>query len=106
MTTRRELLSRAAGAAGLAFTACGVHRAAFAQAAGTQAAAPHRRREVVVSGKRVRTIDVHAHCHIPEALALAGKKVQFPALVMAPKRIELMDEQGIDIEALSINPNF
>jgi aminocarboxymuconate-semialdehyde decarboxylase len=102
MTTRRWLLSRAAGAAaGVAFTGCGVHSAAFAQTP-----QPHRRREVVVSGKRVRTVDVHAHCHIPEALALIGKKVQFPALVMAPKRIELMDEQGIDIEALSINPNF
>jgi aminocarboxymuconate-semialdehyde decarboxylase len=102
MTTRRGLLSRAAGAAaGLAFTGCGVHRAAFAQTP-----QPHRRREVVVSGKRVRTVDVHAHCHIPEALALVGKKVQFPGLVMAPARIALMDEQGIDIEALSINPNF
>jgi aminocarboxymuconate-semialdehyde decarboxylase len=102
MTTRRDFLSRAAGAAaGFAFTACGVHGAALAQSA-----APHRRREVLVSGKRVRTIDVHAHCHIPEALALIGKKVQFPGLVMAPQRITLMDEQGIDIEALSINPNF
>jgi aminocarboxymuconate-semialdehyde decarboxylase len=49
---------------------------------------------------------VHAHCHIPEALALIGKKVSVPGLVVGPERIAAMDEQGIDIEALSINPNF
>jgi len=27
-----------------------------------------RRREVVVNGKRVKTVDVHAHCAVPEAL--------------------------------------
>ena len=49
---------------GLTFTHCAV----------TAAAAGHghdhahaRRREVVVSGKRVKTIDVHAHCIVPEA---------------------------------------
>lgn len=30
------------------------------------------RREVVVSGKRVKTIDVHAHCIVPEAAKLMG----------------------------------
>ena len=47
---------------------------------------------------------MHAHCHIPEALALMDKKVEFPALVVGPERVKAMDEQGIDIEALSINP--
>jgi aminocarboxymuconate-semialdehyde decarboxylase len=70
------------------------------------AQAPQRRREVVVNGKRVRTVDVHAHCHVPEANALMGLKVQPPSLVISPERIEAMDEQGIDIEALSINLVF
>src|SRR5216683_3953770 len=102
MTTRREMLGGIAGAmAGGAFTGCGLGRAAWAQGA-----APARRREVVVSGKRVKTIDVHAHCHIPEALTLMGQQVRFPLLVVGEQRIKAMDEQGIDIEALSINPNF
>src|SRR6202047_2070024 len=100
MTTRRQLLGRAAGMmASLGFTGCGLMHAASAQA-------PARRREVVVNGKRVKTVDIHAHCHIPEALALMGQTVRYPALVVTPDRIKMMDEQGIDIEALSINPNF
>jgi aminocarboxymuconate-semialdehyde decarboxylase len=67
---------------------------------------PQRRREVVVNGRRVRTVDLHAHCHVPEANALMGLKVQTPALVVSPERIKVMDEQGIDIEALSLNPIF
>ncbi|HEX3538740.1 MAG TPA: amidohydrolase family protein [Stellaceae bacterium] len=99
-TSRRELLGRGAGAvAGLAFTGCGMRMAA------AQGAAP-RRREVAIGGKRIRTVDLHAHCHIPEANALLGYKQNFPALYIGPDRIKVMDEQGIDIEALSINPNF
>ena len=33
-------------------------------------------------------------------------KVQPPSLVVSPERIGAMDEQGIDIEALSVNPIF
>ena len=33
------------------------------------------RREVVVNGRRVKTVDVHAHCAVPEAMALHGQKV-------------------------------
>jgi len=100
MSNRREMLCQAAGAlTGLASLGCGLASPAFAQA-------PQRRREVVVSGKRVRTVDVHAHCHVPEANALMGLKVQLQSLVVSPERIKAMDEQGIDIEALSINPIF
>jgi len=65
-----------------------------------------RRREVVVSGRRVKTVDVHAHCAVPEAMALMGMQVAPPTLLMAraADRIRAMDEQGIDVEALSINP--
>ena len=94
MANRREMLGHAAGAV-LAFIGCGLSPAS-AQA--------RRRREVVVNGKRVRTVDVHAHCHVPEANALMGLKVQQQSLVVSPERIKVMDEQGIDIEALSINP--
>jgi aminocarboxymuconate-semialdehyde decarboxylase len=72
------------------------------------AVASGRRREVVVGGRRVKTIDVHAHCVIPEAYALLGLKVQDhrgPGIdEVGPRRIREMDAQGIDMEALSINP--
>lgn len=89
--------------ASIVFTGCSVTDAAprHTQAGG-------RRRQVVVNGRRVKTIDVHAHCLVPEACALVGQKVeahQFPDLdEVGPKRIGEMDRQGIDVEALSINP--
>ncbi len=101
MTTRRELLGGAAGAlAGAVFVGCDLMPShVHAQPAG----AP-RGREVVVKGRRVKTVDIHAHCAFPEAMAMMGRTVKPASLVMAPERIRAMDEQGIDIEALSINP--
>src|SRR6267378_3859845 len=100
-TSRRELLGRTAGAiAGLAFVGCEMMGGAVAQAPASQ------RREVVVNGRRVRTIDVHAHCQVPEAMALMGLKVPLQSLVVSEDRIRTMDEQGIDMEALSLNPIF
>ena len=67
-----------------------------------------RRREVKVGGRRVKVIDVHAHCVIPEAYALLGLKVddhRGPGIdEVGQRRISEMDAQGIDMEALSINP--
>ena len=70
--------------------------------------AKSRRRTVIVKGRRVTTVDVHAHCAVPQAMALMGRKVETDALLMASTtletRLRAMDAQGIDIEALSINP--
>ena len=84
-------------AAGVAFVGC------------SQASAgPRRRRSVVVNGRRVKTVDVHAHCAVPRAMALMDRKLETQALLMAETplhdRLRAMDEQGIDVEALSINP--
>jgi aminocarboxymuconate-semialdehyde decarboxylase len=102
--TRRDFIEEVA-VAGIAFVACGM------QGGVGGAQAQPRRREVVVNGKRVKTVDVHAHCAVPDAMALMGLKVtgqpNLPnVLVMtqAAERIRAMDEQGIDVEALSINP--
>jgi aminocarboxymuconate-semialdehyde decarboxylase len=62
------------------------------------------RRQVVLGGRRVKTVDVHAHCAVPEAMALMGSKVSPEALLIKPERLRAMDAQGIDVEALSINP--
>ncbi|MBM3356175.1 MAG: hypothetical protein FJY54_00395 [Betaproteobacteria bacterium] len=116
MHTHRDVAGNAGSAMpGIAFTGCELLGAAQAQA---QAAAPGkartkpagRRREVVVAGRRVKTIDVHAHCVIPEALDLLGLKLEDqrgPGLgEVGERRIREMDEQGIDVEALSINPQW
>ena len=84
-------------AAGATFVGC-------AQTEGTQARG--RRREVVVNGKRVKTVDVHAHCAFPEAMAMMGRTVEAQGLLSSTlsERLAAMDAQGIDVEALSINP--
>jgi aminocarboxymuconate-semialdehyde decarboxylase len=105
MTNRREFLGSSAGAlAGLAFVGCDL-------LAARQAGAQVRRRETIVSGRRAKVIDVHAHCAVPEAMALMGLKLGGPAfrpdLHMASavaQRIATMDAQGIDVQVLSINP--
>jgi aminocarboxymuconate-semialdehyde decarboxylase len=107
MTTRREFLRSGAGAlAGLTFVGCDL-------LAATPARAQARRREVVVGGRRARTVDVHAHCAVPEALALMNLQLGAPGSPLPPvlhmatqasERLRAMDEQGIDVEALSINP--
>jgi aminocarboxymuconate-semialdehyde decarboxylase len=35
------------------------------------------------NGRRVKTVDVHAHRAVPEAMALMGRKVETPALLMS-----------------------
>src|SRR5712691_4355180 len=106
MNTRREFVQDAAAVAGIAFVGCALLGAAPAHA---QA----RRREVVVNGRRVKVVDVHAHCAVPEAMALMGLKIGAPGSSLPPllhvaqnasDRLHAMDEQGIDVEALSINP--
>ncbi len=70
------------------------------------------RREVEIGGRRVKTIDVHAHCVVPEAQALLGSStppdVRFGRGIdeVGAERLEVMDRQGIDVEALSINPSW
>lgn len=64
------------------------------------------RREVVVNGTRVKTVDIHAHCVVPEALAIVEKPIRNAELLMddTTVRMQAMDAQGIDVAALSINP--
>ena len=66
MRTRRDFLKAAGNAAGIVFCSCGMRSAALAQTPQPQ------RLPVAVKGKRIKTIDVHAHCHFREAIALMG----------------------------------
>ncbi len=98
MTNRRSFL-KAAAAAGVVFASCGLMRA--------QNGSAKKRRQVSVGGKRVRTIDIHAHVIIPEATAMMGVKTEpTNASVMASERFATMDEWGTDMQALSINANW
>jgi aminocarboxymuconate-semialdehyde decarboxylase len=100
MKNRRQFLKDAA-AAGVMFTGCGL----LPRPARSQGAS--RRREVMVGGRRIRTIDIHAHVVIPEATALMGAKTE-PAdpLVGGPTRFARMDEWGTDMQAVSINATY
>jgi len=117
MLTRRDFLQTTACAlGGLAFVNCNVPGAASPTASLTAASPPGaqgRRREVVVNGKRAKTVDVHAHCAVPEALARLNLKLEgaflrpdLDMMTAVSARLAAMDEQGIDVEALSINPNW
>ncbi|HTH99074.1 MAG TPA: amidohydrolase family protein [Stellaceae bacterium] len=128
MTTRRGFLKGAA-AGGLVFCTCGLQDAARAAAgaAGGNAAgatgstnlAPRHHLPVMVKGKRIRTIDMHSHCYFHDAIKLMGDDAKH---VLPPvkgvdemfipaddhtevqRRLTAMDNMGIDMEVLSINP--
>ena len=91
----------------LAFVGCAISTAASAGGGGGAGQAQAQgRREVVVSGKRVKTIDVHAHCIVPEAAQLIHHPLEAPGLLWSNvgDRLAQMDHTGVDVEALSINP--
>jgi hypothetical protein len=106
MIARRDFLKGAA-ASGIFFCGCALLRAAQAQSS-TARALP-----VTVNGKRVKTIDVHSHCHFHEAVNLMGEeaKLVLPQtkgaqehFIVIEERLKGMDAQAIDMEVLSINP--
>jgi aminocarboxymuconate-semialdehyde decarboxylase len=102
MRTHRDFFQDVVGpAAGVVFVGCCVTDAADPPLP-TGGATP--RRQVVLGGRRVKTVDVHAHCAVPEAMALMGSTVPPEGLDLGPERLRAMDTQGIDVEALSINP--
>lgn len=89
-----------------------------ATASALQASGSGRRREVRVGGRRVKTVDVHCHCLIP-AVWESVKDYEFAMSernrldgALGPKlnitgvdeRVRWMDEQGLDVQAISINP--
>jgi predicted TIM-barrel fold metal-dependent hydrolase len=115
MTTRRHFLTTGAAAAatGIVFCGCGLPRRAHGEP-------PTRQKlPVMIGGKRIKTIDVHAHCQFSEAVALfraaaaastslADGRSRFDvaaaAYIKIDKRLAAMDAQAVDIEVLSINP--
>ena len=69
MPDRRAFLKDVA--AGIAFVGCGLAEAASA----AQAARPAKRPPLVIKGRRIRTVDIHAHCLVPKATDLLKRPV-------------------------------
>ena len=89
----------------LAFVECEIDASAGAGGGSGQMPAPARR-EIVISGKRVKTVDVHAHCIVPEAAELINHSLEAPGLLWSNigDRLAQMDQSVVDVQALSINP--
>ncbi|MEC7204458.1 MAG: amidohydrolase family protein, partial [Pseudomonadota bacterium] len=90
----------------IGFVDCAFRSPASEGASGGGAHSHGERREVVVNGTRVKTVDIHAHCVVPKALAILDEKAGNQELLMddTSTRIAAMDAQGPDMAALSINP--
>jgi len=113
---RRRFPKDIAGvSAALCFTSCGL-RHAFA--ASQQPPATVKRRQVMLGGRRVRTIDIHAHRYVdlqdltqghPEALIPGPPAFNGPFLSPTKDvqaRLLHMDTHGIDIQAVSLAPAY
>ncbi|MGH9386685.1 MAG: amidohydrolase family protein [Vicinamibacterales bacterium] len=66
------------------------------------------RRQVMLGGRRIRVIDGHAHCVIPvqdivDGTPLAKMGGGAGNNLLGPQRLAIMDEQGVDVQALTIN---
>jgi aminocarboxymuconate-semialdehyde decarboxylase len=97
MANRRDFVKTVAGAAAGLYVAGGA--AASGQAQGG-------RRQVSIAGKRVRVVDIHSHATVVETDAvLKGTPYaeQGGGRPLGPDRVALIDKQGIDVQALSIN---
>jgi len=68
------------------------------------------RREIVLDGRRITTVDIHAHCVFPEVADVVAGTVladaPFPPWqVLGPSRLEEMNARAIDYQALSMTIN-
>ena len=124
MPTRREFLRNLSGAtAGIVFAGCCCTDSAraFAPKRQQSAAQPARskRGAVTINGHRVVVVDVHSHVRVPEAWELVkdriGREGHYGDMAQAnpdglgnirnvDKRLGDLDEMGIDVQAVSINP--
>jgi aminocarboxymuconate-semialdehyde decarboxylase len=109
MHNRREFLKEAVSASSILFAGCGV---ADAAAQSAPIASAKKRLPIKLKGRKIHTIDIHAHCLVPKASTLL-KQPPPPYEVShlltdraLAERISKMDAQGIDLAVLSINPTW
>lgn len=126
MPTRREFLKSVSNtAAGIIFAGCCRVDSSLGFALQTeqsiaQPVAKRKRREVIVDGRRTAVVDIHAHVRVPEAWDLVKDRIgregrsgdiqlanpDGPANIHndVEKRLADLDEMGIDVQAVSVNP--
>jgi len=108
MFTRRQFLkSTSSFAGGLTFCSCGLLSKANAQSNSV------KKPPVIINGKKIKAIDVHAHCYFQDAIDLMGAEAksvlaptrgQMKNFINVSERVQAMQAQGIDMQVLSINP--
>jgi aminocarboxymuconate-semialdehyde decarboxylase len=125
MPTRREFLKNFSGAtAGIVFAGCCCAESARAFAPGRQQSpappsANPKRRQVTINGRRISVVDVHSHVRVPEAWELVKDRIaregHYGDMAQAnpdnlgninnvSKRLADLDQMGIDVQAVSVNP--
>ena len=112
MRNRREFITTATGAT-VGILAGGAGLLEPGVSARQVGAKPGKRRELMIGSRRVKTVDLHAHCFVPEVmdlikdtpLAQAAKgNLGLAALALGnPQRLIDMDAQGIDYQAINVN---
>jgi aminocarboxymuconate-semialdehyde decarboxylase len=106
MRNRREFLKDAAGATGLLFVGCGLTDLAAQSPPATHV----KHAPILIKGRRIRTVDIHAHCAVPKANELLKQQLNPTTLRLDGQaladRLAHMDAQGIDVAVLSVNPNW
>jgi predicted TIM-barrel fold metal-dependent hydrolase len=115
MANRRQFFRQVAGAAAATYL---IHPSAGGEAAQT---APRRAaRPIAINGRRVKTIDFHAHCAVPEAAALTKDDPPAPpgppgsgthpaaglSTAVDELRLRHMDEAGIDMQVLNAGASY
>jgi len=111
MPNRRDFLKNVAGATAGMF----IGGRAFVEAGFPLlqiGAPPGKRRELFIGGRRVKTVDAHAHCFVPEVwdlvkdtpLAATAKNNLTGNIALGnPQRLIDMDAQSVDYQAINVN---
>lgn len=113
MMKRRQFVKNVSSLAGIGFIPCGLSALTGTAHAHTSG----ERRKVIVNGKRMLTVDIHCHSYIhdvwplisdSEEIAYLRPLLKSPVLekIAIPNvefRLAQMDEQGIDIQAVSLH---
>ena len=109
MSNRREFLKGLGGAtAGIFFVGCGLGDLAYGS---PQSGSTGGRREIVIGGRRVRTIDMHAHCYVHDVWPSASEWEWLICSFSRParKRQAFLPQPrnvGVNIEQFSIRASL
>ncbi len=118
MYNRRDFLKASVTTtAGIFFVGCGSVESPLSS---IQSGGEGNRREVVIGGRRVLTVDVHCHCYIHDTWDLIkdyDEAQRLSTLLETPRgqklnlanvddRLRQMDQQGIDVQAVTLGSTY